>query len=136
MSKLIEGIARLGGAFSTLKKGERAMDLTSGEIVAAVLSIASAIVLLSNAAEKIAKAVQAAKKPNNIQNDRLNALEEWRKTVDRKLDSDKRHLDSIDAGNRVTQLALLALLDHGIDGNNIDQMQHAKEELQSHLINR
>ena len=25
---------------------------------------------------------------------------------------------------------------HGIDGNNIDQMQHAKEELQNHLINR
>lgn len=31
---------------------------------------------------------------------------------------------------------LLALLDHGIDGNNIEQMQHAKEELQNHLINR
>ena len=110
--------------------------MTPGEIITAVLAVASAIVLLSNAAEKIAKAVQAAKKPNTILNDRVSAIEDWRKTVDAKLDKDKQHLESIDAGNRVTQLALLALLDHGIDGNNIDQMQHAKEELQSHLINR
>ena len=110
--------------------------MNAGEISTAILAAASAIVLLSNAAEKIVKAVQAAKKPNSIQNDRLTALEEWKKSVDRKLENDKMHLESIDAGNRVTQLALLALLDHGIDGNNIDQMQHAKEELQSHLINR
>ena len=32
--------------------------------------------------------------------------------------------------------ALLALLDHGIDGNNISQMQEAKTALQNHLINR
>ena len=115
-------------------KGEESM--TVGEIITAVLAVASAIVLLSNAAEKIAKAVHAAKKPNNILNDRVSDLEEWRKTVDAKQEADKKHLDNIDAGNRVTQLALLALLDHGIDGNNIDQMQHAKEELQSHLINR
>ena len=111
-------------------------ELTPGEIITAVLSIASAIVLLSNAAEKIVKAVQAAKKPNSVQNDRLTALEEWKKTVDRKLENDKTHLDSIDAGNRVTQRALLALLEHGIDGNNITQMQRAKEDLQNHLINR
>lgn len=111
-------------------------EFTPAEIGNAVLAVASAIVLLSNAAEKVVKAVQAAKKPNDQQNDRLDALEEWRKTVDRKLENDKVHLDSIDAGNRVTQVALLALLDHGIDGNNITQMQHAKEELQNHLINR
>lgn len=110
--------------------------MTADEISAAVLAVASAIVLLSNATEKIVKAVQAAKNPNKVQNDRLSALEEWRKTVDRKLESDKTHFDSIDAGNRVTQIALLALLNHGIDGNNIDQMQNAKEELQNYLINR
>ena len=118
-----------------LRRG-REKRMNAVDITTAVLAAASAIVLLSNATEKVVKAVQAAKKPNSIQNDRLTALEEWKKSVDRKLENDKMHLESIDAGNRVTQLALLALLDHGIDGNNIDQMQHAKEELQSHLINR
>ena len=111
-------------------------NFTPTEIWTAVLAIASAIVLLSNAAEKIGKAVQTAKAPNQALNDRMDAWEEWKKSVDRKLEADKKHLADIDNGNRVTQLALLALLDHGIDGNNIDQMQHAKEELQNHLINR
>lgn len=111
-------------------------NLTLAEIWTAVLAIASAVVLLSNAAEKIAKAIRTAKAPDQIQNDRLDALETWKEGVDRKLEANKKHLDTIDTGNRVTQVALLALLDHGIDGNNIDQMQHAKEELQTHLINR
>ena len=110
--------------------------MTPTEIWTAVLAVASAIVLLSNAAEKIGKAVHAAKAPNEKLDERVSDIEEWRKGVDIKLDNDNKRLDGIDSGNRVTQLALLALLDHGIDGNNIDQMQHAKEELQKHLINR
>lgn len=110
--------------------------LTLSQIVSGALAMASAIVLLSNAAEKIAKAVQAAKAPNVAQDERIKALEDWKETVDVKLLRDHERFQSIDNGNRVTQRALLALLDHGIDGNNIDQMQHAKEELQNHLINR
>jgi hypothetical protein len=56
--------------------------------------------------------------------------------VDRKLLNDNTHLIAVDEGARVTQRALIALLDHGIDGNNIKQMQDAKAELQNHLINR
>lgn len=111
-------------------------NLTPAEIWTAVLAFASAVVLLSNAAEKIAKAVRTAKAPNQAQNDRLDALESWRQSVDRKLEADMKHLDNLDTGNRATQRALLALLDHGIDGNNIAQMQHAKEELQQYLIDR
>lgn len=111
-------------------------NFTPTEIWTAVLAFASAVVLLSNAAEKIAKAVHTAKAPNQALNERMDEFYTWRTGVDQKLDADKKRLDGIDSGNRVTQLALLALLDHGIDGNNIEQMQHAKEELQNHLINR
>lgn len=101
-----------------------------------ILAGASAIVLLSNAAEKLVKAWKAAKAPNDIQNERLDALEDWKRTVDSKLNKDNERLESIEEGNRATARALLALLDHGIDGNNIKQMQDAKESLQNHLINR
>jgi hypothetical protein len=111
-------------------------SFTPAEIRTGVLAVASAIVLLSNAADKIGKAVQVAKAPNARQDERITDLEDWRKGVDAKLAADKKRLDIIDAGNRATQRAILALLDHGIDGNNIEQMQHAKEELQNHLINR
>lgn len=110
--------------------------MTPETIWTLVLAAASAVVLLSNAIEKIAKAWQAAKAPNARQDDRLKALEDWKEEVDGKLTHDHERFESLDSGNRVTQRALLALLDHGIDGNNIEQMQHAKEELQNHLINR
>lgn len=111
-------------------------NLTPGAIIAAVLAVASAVLLLAQAIEKIINAVKAARAPNLKQDERLDALEAWRAEVDRKLMNDNVHLANIDSDNRVTQRALLALLDHGIDGNNIKQMQHAKEELQDHLINR
>ena len=112
------------------------MEITPENVWTWLLAIASAVVLLANAVEKIAKAVKTAKAPNVQQNERLDALEAWRKTVDGKLNRDNERLESIEEGNRASQRALLALLDHGIDGNNIEQMQHAKETLQNHLINR
>ncbi len=109
---------------------------TPGEVWTALLAVASAIVLLSNAAKAIAQAWQAAKAPNAAQNDRLDALEAWKVEVDRKLGNDKKQLEEIHDGLRASYQAQLALLDHGIDGNNIKQMQDAKEVLQQHLINR
>lgn len=101
-----------------------------------VLALAGAITTIGAAADRVAKAVKVAKAPNHRQDERIGALEQWRIGVDEKLGNDKKRLDTMEAGNRVTQLALLALLDHGIDGNNLEQMQHAKEELQNHLISR
>lgn len=100
-----------------------------------IAAVLAAVVLISNAIEKLVRAWKAAKAPNDAQNARLDVLEKWRKDVDAKLNRDNDRLQAIDAGNRVTQRALLALLDHGIDGNNIKQMQDAKEALQDHLIN-
>lgn len=111
-------------------------NVTLGEIWAVVGAAAAAIVLLAQAAEKVAKVVRAAKMPNDRQNDRLEALEKRMDSVDKKLERDKKRLDLYEEGNRASQQALLALLDHGIDGNNIDQMQHAKKALQAFLINR
>lgn len=105
-------------------------------IWALILAGASAIVLLAQAAEKIGKAVQMAKAPNVKQDQRLEKVEKHLEEVDRFLASDKKRLDSLEEGNRATQRALIALLDHGIDGNNIKQMEDAKTELNNYLISR
>ena len=115
-------------------------NMTFGEVVAivlaALLALAGAIVTISNAVEKVVKVWRAAKAPNDVQDARLTVLEKKMEDVEKRLEAGDDHFKTLDNGNRVTQLALLALLDHGIDGNNITQMQHAKEELQNHLINR
>lgn len=106
------------------------------EIWPAILAVASAIVLLANAAEKIGKAIQLAKAPNAKQDERIEKVEKHLEEVDHFLEKDKKRLDGLEEGNRATQRALIALLDHGIDGNNIKQMQDAKTELMTNLINR
>lgn len=106
------------------------------EMWSIVLAAASAVVLLSNAAEKIAKAVKAAKAPNDEQNRRLTAAEKDIEDIKGFLANDKKRLDSLEEGNRVTQRALIALLGHGLDGNNQKQMAEAKADLEDYLINR
>lgn len=106
------------------------------EIWACIAWVAAAIVLLANAVEKIMAAARLAKAPNARQDERLDKLEEWRKEVDQRLVRGNAHFEAIDEGSRVMQKALLALLAHGIDGNNTEQMQRAKEDLETHLINR
>ena len=131
------------------------VDMSAAEVWATILAGASAIVLLSNAAEKIAKAAQAAKAPNQAQNERLDALEEWRKEMTAEgipgrvealegwrteakgmLAHDKKELDAIHDGMRCSHLAQLALLDHALNGNNITQMEDAKDALQKYLANK
>ena len=109
-------------------------NITPPMIWAWVLAAASAIVLLANAVEKIVKAWKAAKAPNEHQNKRLDALERELEEVKRKLNRDNDRLGDMDKGSRATMHAILALLDHGIDGNNIDQMKAAKDELLTYLI--
>ena len=111
-------------------------EITITNLWALLLASASAVVLLTNAAEKIVKIRKAAKAPNAHQDERLDALEAWRKDVDTKLLRDNSRLEAIEEGDRVSQVALLALLDHSLDGNNTEQMQEAKKRLTTHLINR
>jgi hypothetical protein len=108
----------------------------AGLVVGGVLAIAGAISTLGGAAEKIAKVIRAAKAPNDEQDRRITEAEKDIAEIKGFLKIDKKRLDALEEGNRVTQRALLALLGHGLDGNNQKQMEEARAELESHLINR
>ncbi len=86
--------------------------------------------------DKITSIKKRAKEPEERQNDEIAKLTERVEKVEHRLNNDHTHLNLIDDSNRITQRALLALLSHGIDGNNIKQMEEAQAELQNHLINR
>lgn len=114
------------------------MDIltTAGLVLGGLLALAEVVNIVGSAGEKIAKVRRAAKAPNDEQNARLDKLEERMGKVDAFLDIDKKRLDAFEQSNRVTQRALLALLEHGIDGNSVKRMQDSREELENHLINR
>ena len=106
------------------------------DIVTTILAAAGFISAVCAAGNWMVKVVQAMKAPNAKQDRDIAELQEWRKGVDEKLDSDNRRLKAISESDRITQRALLALLAHGIDGNHQKQMEEAKEELQNHLISK
>lgn len=105
-------------------------------VFGAILAIASAVNTLGSAAEKVIKAVRSSRAPNEAQDARLDALEADMREVKTKLGADYKHLSSLDECNQVTLQALIALLAHGIDGNNMEQMINAKKALETHLIKR
>lgn len=111
-------------------------NITAETVWAVVGGILAAIVLIGNAIEKIAKGAAALKAPNAAQDKRLDELEERQKKTDEYIRQDNERLESIEKSNAVTQRALLALLGHGLHGNNVDQMQASETELTNHLINR
>ena len=134
-------------------------NLTPGQLflvaVGLLLAVAGFINTVGSALEKVAKALKAAKAPNEAQDERLAELESWRKEMDAvnlparvdgletwrteaksMLTNDKRELAAIHDGMKVSHLAQLALLDHALNGNNIDQMQGAKDALQKYLANK
>lgn len=112
------------------------MNITPEVIWSTLLAGASAFVLLSNAVEKVVKAYKTAKAPNIKQDERIDELYRWRESVDRRLKDGDNSLGQIRRGDKAMQGALIALLDHGIDGNNIEQMREAKKELNKYFIEK
>ena len=111
-------------------------DATVTFSLADVLWICGGICTISAAIAVIIKAVAKAAEPETIQNQRLDALEAQVKKFAEYLDRDNRRLNSLDEGNRVTQRALLALMSHAINGNDVDKLSKAKEDLEEYLIRK
>ena len=59
---------------------------------------------------------------------------EWRRDVNKKLDSDDKRIQHLEEGNKVKCKALRALLSHGINGNSVDKLEKAMTELDEYLI--
>lgn len=73
---------------------------------------------------------------NKVQDERINMLEAWKRDVEIRLDKGDIHFRVIDEGNKVTQRAILALIDHGINGNDVDKLKRAKADLEDYLTDR
>ena len=119
-------------------------NFTPGQLLALaigmLLAAAGAVNTVGSALEKIAKARKAAQAPNEEQNRQLHELnewrreiEEWRREVGRKLSSDHQELREIRDGLSASCQVQLALLDHALHGNNVKQMQDARDVLYNYM---
>lgn len=115
------------------------MTLTPWQIALLVwggcLTIAQAINTIGSAIEKLTKLRQAAAAPNEEQNTRLDSLERRMDEAEKKLGRDFAAFQNLEKSTAVTQRALLALLGHGLHGNNVEEMAGAEKELKEYLTN-
>ena len=103
---------------------------------AIVLGLPSAINTIGSAIEKIAKAKRAVEAPNAAQDEKIADHEERIRKLERHQENDHKELAAIREYNRISALAQIALLDHGLDGNNIKPMEDAKSQLNNWLAKK
>ena len=106
---------------------------TPTSLFAGILTVCAGISCVAAAVGWIIKVINAAKQPVE---ERLSALEQKSAEYETYFINDKKRLEEMEQGNKVTQRAILALLSHGIDGNDIEAMKAAKKELQDFLIGK
>lgn len=112
------------------------ITFTPLQVYTVIISFCGAVITLSAAINIIAKLVQKIKQPEQSQTERIEVLEKKVERVERLLDNDNKRLIELERGNRVTQQALLALLSHAINGDDIDSLRKAKQEIENYLIGK
>lgn len=114
-------------------------NMSTGEvitlIIGGILALAGAVSTIGGAIEKIVKVVRAARAPEERQNDEIETIKGRLDKIERKLENDKQQINVIREGNHVLTKGMFALLEHGINGNNIEQMRSAKQDVEAYLIN-
>ena len=110
--------------------------LTPSDLIELFLGLCAAVTATAGAVGVIVTLINKAKTPNRMQNERLDKHEEWLKKHDAMLDNDNKRLNNLEKSGTITMKALLALLRHGIDGNDIESMKKVKSELEQYLIDR
>ena len=100
------------------------------------LAIFGGIIVVLNLWTNIETRLKTLRSPQQNHEERILLIERKLVEYDTFFSNDKARLDSIEEGNKATQKALLALLSNAIDGDNVEELKEAKDDLQRYLINR
>lgn len=122
---------------------DNVIQFTPAQLIAVIIAICGAIVTISAAIGVITKALEKIKEPETAQNKRLELIEIKLDAHDKVLEkyqefftNDDNRFKSIERSNKVTQNALLALLKHALNGNDIDALKDAEKSLEAYLIEK
>lgn len=115
---------------------ETQITFTPIELYQIIIAICVTITTVSAAVAVIVKTYQLIKKPERTQDERITTLEAEVKEIKQYLDNDNKRLKTLEDGHRVEQQALLALLSHALNGNDVDSLRDAKTKLENYLIGK
>lgn len=119
------------------------MDTVIQFTPAQLIALAGAIITISTACGVIVNLISKLKEPEKKQDERIGHCEERLNKLDVVIEkfqgyfsNDDRRFKEIEEGNKITQTALLALLKHSINGNDIKALKDAEKSLEEYLINK
>lgn len=119
------------------------IQFTPAELIAVVISICGAITGIGAVIALLVKAVDRIKAPERAQDKRIELIElkldKQEKTIEKFKEffaNDDNRFKSIEKSNKITQGALLALLKHALNGNDINSLKDAEKTLESYLIDK
>lgn len=117
--------------------------LTPQEFWTILMACCSALITISAAVSIVISVIKKLKEPENVQNQKLEDISKKIDSIEARLkiheeyfNNDNRRISAIEEGNRVTQKALLALMSHAINGNNVEELKKAENTLREYLINK
>ena len=110
------------------------LTFTLSQAWAWFLAACAAVITVVNCWKAIREVHQAS--PNTKQNEMLKLHEERLDIIENRLKLGDDRFNAIDTGNKVTQKALLALMEHAINGNDIDKLKKAKTDLEAYLVEK
>lgn len=117
--------------------------LDPSEFWAMLSAVCAGLITLSAVANIVLNAIKKLKEPAETQsqkfdevNKRLEGIEAKMEKYDEYFDNDKKRIDLLQEGNRVTQKAILALMSHALDGNHTDELEEAKNKLHDYLLEK
>ena len=116
--------------------GPETITFTWGQLSTLVLQSCALVSAVAGVVKIIVALIAKAKAPNEIQDKRITTLEEEMRDVHKRLEEGDTHFSVADEGNRITQEALLALMSHAINGNDVDKLREAKSKLEAYLIKK
>lgn len=110
--------------------------MNPAEVSDTITTIMTTAILLSNFVLMLLMWIDKAKQPNRTQDERIAQLEGQIENFQTYFSNDDKRIKAIEKGNKITQQALLALMSHAINGNDVDKLKAAKSALEDYLIER
>ena len=85
-------------------------------------TVAGAVAIIYNIRQK-------AKQPDTERDEALSKHQEM-------LDNDNKRLKELEESNKIIMQSMLAIMSHEIDGNHVEDLKQARDDLQKYLIRR
>ncbi len=122
---------------------DKVISFTPTELVGFISLIGGTIVTIGAVVTLIINIVKKLRAPEDKQNeklknheDRIKSLEDQNKIFTQYFINDDKRFKAIERSNKITQSAILALLKHSINGQDIESLKKAEKSLEEFLIEK